>query len=584
MEQVELERRLAQSPLLAGVSLPAEQARVQSFPAGHILSDRPGGVPSVGLILSGRVEVYSVALDGKDVQLSTLPAGECFGVCNLLAGAELETVLRCGEETEVLYIPKPVLLACMERDAGLSLRYAELCNQKLQFLLRRIELLTMQSCRGRVIAHLLAGQDRNGCVKPTGSREDLARQPGGAVPGTGGPSIHGRPAVRGKSPHRAGYARAGKAALPPLPHQMIRKGSTVPMKKLLSLFCTLSLSAALLAGCSGGNGNTNAAADGAESTSPTLTEPETTSQQETAAPVDVNVMALKGPTAMGMVEFMSQADTGELTDNNYHFSITAATDEVSAALAQGTTDLAAVPANLASVLYNNTEGGVQVLAINTLGVLYIVESGDTVHSVEDLRGKTIYASGKGNTPEYALNYVLTQNGIDPASDVTIEWKSEQAECLSALMAEENTIAMLPQPFVTTAQTKSENIRVALDLTEEWDEIQAESDAPSTLVTGVVVGRTEFVAEHPEAVSAFLEHYRASVEYVNANVDEAAQLVGQYEIVAAEVAQKALPECNIVFIEGVEMKDSLSGYLSVLFEQNPKSVGGALPDDAFYYSR
>ena len=168
--------------------------------------------------------------------------------------------------------------------------------------------------------------------------------------------------------------------------------------------------------------------------------------------------------------------------------------------------------------------------------------------------------------------------------MTIEWKSEQAECLSALMAEENTIAMLPQPFVTTAQTKSENIRVALDLTEEWDEIQAESDAPSTLVTGVVVGRTEFVAEHPEAVSAFLEHYRASVEYVNANVDEAAQLVGQYEIVAAEVAQKALPECNIVFIEGVEMKDSLSGYLSVLFEQNPKSVGGALPDDAFYYSR
>ena len=178
MEQVELERRLAQSPLLAGVSLPAEQARVQSFPAGHILSDRPGGVPSVGLILSGRVEVYSVALDGKDVQHSTLPAGECFGVCNLLAGAELETVLRCGEETEVLYIPKPVLLACMERDAGLSLRYAELCNQKLQFLLRRIELLTMQSCRGRLIAHLLEQQDEKGVVRLAGSREDLARRLG----------------------------------------------------------------------------------------------------------------------------------------------------------------------------------------------------------------------------------------------------------------------------------------------------------------------------------------------------------------------------------------------------------------------
>lgn len=350
------------------------------------------------------------------------------------------------------------------------------------------------------------------------------------------------------------------------------------MKKLLSLICSLSLSAALLAGCS------STPQEPTVSQTPSDSETPTTSQSVTTEAVDVKVMALKGPTAMGMVQFMSETDNGSITDNNYDFTITAMTDEVSAALSQGTTDIAAVPANLASVLYNNTEGGVQVLAINTLGVLYIVESGDTVHSVEDLRGKTIYASGKGNTPEYALNYVLTQNGIDPASDVTIEWKSEQAECLSALMAEENTIAMLPQPFVTTAQTKSENIRVALDLTEEWDEIQAESDAPSTLVTGVVVGRTEFVAEHPEAVSAFLEHYRASVEYVNANVDEAAQLVGQYEIVAAEVAQKALPECNIVFIEGVEMKDSLSGYLSVLFEQNPKSVGGALPDDAFYYSR
>ena len=344
------------------------------------------------------------------------------------------------------------------------------------------------------------------------------------------------------------------------------------MKKLLSLLCVLSLSAALLAGCSTAGDAGTSETPGSSSTPSDVTE--------MADPIDVNVMALKGPTAMGMVEFMNEADSGTITDNNYHFNITAATDEVSAALAQGTTDIAAVPANLASVLYNNTEGGVQVLAINTLGVLYIVESGDTVHSVEDLRGKTIYASGKGNTPEAALNYVLTQNGIDPSADVTIEWKSEQAECLSALMAEENAIAMLPQPFVTTAQAQSENLRVALDLTEEWDAL----DNGSALLTGVVVARTTFVEEHPEVVSAFLDHYQESVDYVNSNVEEAAQLVGQYEIVTAEVAQKALPECNIVFIEGAEMKEKLSGYLSVLFEQNPQSVGGALPDDAFYFSR
>ena len=348
------------------------------------------------------------------------------------------------------------------------------------------------------------------------------------------------------------------------------------MKKLLSLLCVLSLSAALLAGCSTAGDAGTSETPGSSSAPSDVTE--------TADPIDVNVMALKGPTAMGMVQFMNEADSGAVADNNYHFNITAATDEVSAALAQGTTDIAAVPANLASVLYNNTEGGVQVLAINTLGVLYIVESGDTVNSVEDLRGKTIYASGKGSTPEYALNYVLTQNGIDPSADVTIEWKSEQAECLSALMAEENAIAMLPQPFVTTAQAQSENLRVALDLTEEWDALQADSDTPSTLVTGVVVARAAFVEEHPEVVSAFLDHYQDSVEYVNANVEDAAQLVGQYDIVTAEVAQKAIPECNIVFIEGAEMKEKLSGYLSVLFEQNAQSVGGALPDDAFYFSR
>ena len=173
-----IQEKLALSPFLAGASLPLERVTSKRFRAGQIISDRPGGISSVGMIVSGQVEVYSVALDGKDVQLNTLTAGECFGVCNLLAGTDLETVLRCGEDTEVLYIPKPALRACMERDAGLAMRYAVLCNRKLQFLLRRIELLTMQSCRGRLIAHLLEQQDEKGVVRLAGSREDLARRLG----------------------------------------------------------------------------------------------------------------------------------------------------------------------------------------------------------------------------------------------------------------------------------------------------------------------------------------------------------------------------------------------------------------------
>ena len=361
------------------------------------------------------------------------------------------------------------------------------------------------------------------------------------------------------------------------------------MKKLISMLCAVSLSAAMLVGCGASASSESVASSEAESVASAeevaeaTPAPEESTEETTADPVDVNITALKGPTAMGMVQFMSEVDNGELTDNNYSFTLAAAPDEVSAALAQGTTDIAAVPANLASVLYNNTEGGVEVLAINTLGVLYIVESGDTVQSVEDLRGKTIYASGKGSTPEYALNYILSQNGIDPETDVTIEWKSEHAECLSALMSEDNAIAMLPQPFVTTAQTKSDNIRVALDLTEEWDKLQADSETPSALITGVAVVRTEFAEEHPEAVAAFMEHYEDSVNFVNSNTADAAELIGSYDIVPAAVAEKALPACNIVYIAGDEMKEKLSGYLNVLFEQNPKAVGGSVPGDDFYYA-
>ena len=366
-------------------------------------------------------------------------------------------------------------------------------------------------------------------------------------------------------------------------------------KKLLSLTMALTLSAALLAGC--GSAQDSAAKTSTEAAAEETTEEateeasseevsgeaeEAASQEDAADPIDINIAALKGPTAMGMIKFMDDADNGALTDNNYNFTICAAADEITPKLIQGEYDIAAVPANLASVLYNNTEGGVEVLAINTLGVLYIVENGDSVQSVADLAGKTIYASGKGATPEYALNYILSSNGIDPEKDVTIEWKSEHAECLSALLADEDGIALLPQPFVTTAQTKSENLRVALDLTSEWDVLQKDSDSPSALITGVVIARKAFIEENPAAVKAFLSHYKDSVDYVLANTDDAAALIGKYEIVTEEVAKKALPSCNITYIDGAEMKEKLSGYLTVLMEQNAQAVGGTLPADDFYY--
>ncbi len=292
----------------------------------------------------------------------------------------------------------------------------------------------------------------------------------------------------------------------------------------------------------------------------------------------VDIAALKGPTAMGMVKLMADSDAGICGDGNeYSFVLEGAVDAVTPKLVKGDVDISAIPANLASVLYNNTNGQIQVLAINTLGVLYIAEKGDTVKSVSDLRGRTIYASGKGATPEYALMYILAQNGLEVGKDVFIEWRSEHAECVAALLASDDAVAMLPQPFLTTALLTNPDVRIALDLNSLWYDKMG-----SVLITGVVAARKDFVQENEDAVRAFLSSYGKSVDFVNSNPEEAAKLIGDYGIIAEKVALKALPGCNITFISGEEMQEALSNYLGVLYEQNPASVGGKVPEDGFYF--
>ena len=293
----------------------------------------------------------------------------------------------------------------------------------------------------------------------------------------------------------------------------------------------------------------------------------------------VRVAALNGPTGMGLVKLMKEAESS----GEYEFTLAGAADMIVPKLVKGELDMACVPANLASILYKNTNGQVSVLAVNTLGVIYIVERGDTIHSVEDLKGRTVYASGKGSTPEYALNYLLDMHGLDVNEDLNVEYKSEHAECLTALIQDENAVAMLPQPFVTVAQSKKDDIRIALDFSNEWDKLQEGSETPSGMITGVVVARRAFVEANPDKVDKFLNDYAASVQYVNENVADAAKLIGEYGIVAQDVAEKAIPYCNIVCITGAEMKTKLSGYLTVLVNQNPEAVGGQVPGEDFYYA-
>lgn len=352
---------------------------------------------------------------------------------------------------------------------------------------------------------------------------------------------------------------------------------------IMAAMCAITFSA-----CSGNGGTSSSSSSDSSTSSSSSKESASTSEESSSSstsestpeaepmlPESIKVAALKGPTAMGLTKFM---DDDEKNNLPYDFTIAGAADEITPLIAQGKVDFACVPANLGAVLYKKTEGKISALAVNTLGVLYICENGDTVKSVADLKGKTIYSSGKGATPEYALNFILKSNGLE--NDVNIEWKSEHSECLAALLANENAVAMLPQPFVTTAQMKNEGVRVAIDLNDAWDDLKLSS----TLLTGIVIVRKEFAENNPDAVKDFLERYSASVKFVNENIDEASELIGKYDIVPAAVAKKAIPECHIVCISGEEMKTKLSGYLQVLFEQLPASVGGEMPADDFYYTK
>lgn len=294
----------------------------------------------------------------------------------------------------------------------------------------------------------------------------------------------------------------------------------------------------------------------------------------------VNLTVLSGPTGIGAAKLLADSDAG-LTQNAYHYTIAADNSEVVAALTTGETDIAAVASNVAVNLYNKTDGGVKILALGTLGVLHILEGGGgtSVQSVEDLEGKTIWSAGQGANPEYILRHILSENGLDPDKDVTLVF-ADASEITQKLMTGEAEVAMLPVPAATAAVLKSEGkIRAALDVTQEWDSLTT----GSRLIMTAVVGRTAFIEEHPEAVEAFLEEYAASIGYVNDNPAEAAQLVAGFGIApSAAIAEKAIPQCNLTFISGTDMAPAITGYYEILWEADPASVGGALPDDAIYY--
>lgn len=291
----------------------------------------------------------------------------------------------------------------------------------------------------------------------------------------------------------------------------------------------------------------------------------------------LRVGSLKGPTTMGLVNMMALSEAGELP-YQAEFTMATTADEITAKIASGDMDIALIPANLASVLYNKTEGQIAVLDINTLGVLYGVTGDPSIKGLSDLAGKTVYMTGQGTTPEFALDYILAENGL--SEEVTVEFKNEATEIAALLQEDPMAIAILPQPFATVTQQQNSEVKEFLDLTEEWK--SCPDSGSSELVTGVTIVRKEFLEAHEALVAEFVLEHQESALKAQEDPEQTSQLVAQYGIIEkAPVAKLALPKCNIVCITGNEMQEALSGYLEVLYQANPQSVGGALPAEDFY---
>ena len=349
------------------------------------------------------------------------------------------------------------------------------------------------------------------------------------------------------------------------------------MKKLTSVLLALALALSLAACGGAASGTTASSAASGEAVSEAASSEEAKELSTTDA---LRIAGLKGPTTMGLVNLLSMEED-DTASMDYDLQLYGAADEIVPLLMKGELDMAAIPANLAATLYQKTEGGIQAVAVNTLGVLYVVEKGgDTVQSMADLKGRTILSTGKGTTPEYVLRYLLRKNGIDPDKDVKIEYYSEASEVTAQMAAtKKDAIAVLPQPYVTAAQMKDSSLRVVLDLTKEWNKV-----CDTQLITGVTVVRTAYAEEHPEEVINFLKDYQKSVDAANDDLDGTAALCEEVGVVAkAVIAKKALPKCNIVYRIGDEMKADVNAYLQVLYDASPAAVGGKLPDATFYYT-
>ncbi|MEN8906284.1 MAG: MqnA/MqnD/SBP family protein [Clostridiales bacterium] len=335
------------------------------------------------------------------------------------------------------------------------------------------------------------------------------------------------------------------------------------MKKIIYILCIFFVISIILNGC--------------KKSETTIKEKEDVAKKNIKT---MKIGTLKGPTGMGMSYMMEKDEKGE-SKLDYSFNIVGAPDQLTSDIINNKIDVAAVPTNLAAILYTKTKGNIQLLGVNTLGVLYLIENGNTIKNISDLKEKSVISSGKGAAPEYIFQYLIEKNGLDINNDVNIEYLTEHSEVAASIVSGKNKLAIIPEPFVTTVLSKNKDLRIALNFTEEWSKATSESELPM----GVIIVSKKFADENSDSINTFMNEYTESVDFVNNNHNKASEFIKKFDILQdSNLASKAISNSSITFIESKESKDDILKFYEILNDLNPKTIGGSIPDDKFFYEK
>lgn len=299
---------------------------------------------------------------------------------------------------------------------------------------------------------------------------------------------------------------------------------------------------------------------------------------EQAGSSSFTVASISGPAALGFVKAMEPGINPQVRlGDTVQYTFEADEEAMYAQLLEGKADMAVVPAETAAKLYR--EGaGYQLAAVNTGGYLYLLSADESINAVSDLRGKAVTIVGEGSAADVVFRHLLTQAGIDPDNDLTLTY-AESAETAMENVTNSGLI-LLSEPWVTDLLDENNDFSIALDIREEWMRANGEGVPLTCLIV-----KKEIPVDRAEEWDLFVADYQDSIEWINNNPAETAELLDKHEIgITKEQAEGVISRSNLEYLDATKAKSAVEKYLNLFLEANPDAIGGSMPDTEFYLEK